>query len=207
MVPKPVAQAVMFCLMDVSGSMDRAHEGLGKALLTPAIYFPEAALQVMSKWFSSDIRTRRRKSMRIRSFTAPKPAERWSRPRSRKCPRHRRTGIPGSVEHLRGPGVGRRQPAIDNDATDALLKSGILPVLPVLRLLEVGREPERSPPGVDRRDTSGRPTISIQSPEAPMAMRKVRDRRDIYPVFRELFARGESASAGAWHEAINRPKQ
>ncbi|MGA9266963.1 MAG: DUF444 family protein [Rhodomicrobium sp.] len=34
----------------------------------------------------------------------------------------------------------------------------------------------------------------IQSPLIPMAMRKVRDRRDIYPVFRELFEKKSNAA-------------
>ena len=42
--PKPVAQAVMFCLMDVSGSM-RAHEGPGEAVLCAAVHFSQAQIQ------------------------------------------------------------------------------------------------------------------------------------------------------------------
>ena len=40
--PKPIAQAVMFCLMDVSGSMTEHMKDLAKRF--HALYFPEAAL-------------------------------------------------------------------------------------------------------------------------------------------------------------------
>src|SRR5229473_86113 len=43
-MPKPVAQAVMFCLMDVSGSNVRAYEGSGQALLHAALCVSDAAL-------------------------------------------------------------------------------------------------------------------------------------------------------------------
>ena len=44
-VPVPTAKAVMFCLMDVSGSMDEGAQGPGQALLHPAVPVPDAALR------------------------------------------------------------------------------------------------------------------------------------------------------------------
>ncbi len=63
--------------------------------------------------------------------------------------------------------------------------------------LEVGRDSEHFPPGFIRRDSDLWQTYAeICRTGVPMAMRKVSHRRDIYPVFRELFAR-KQAPAGA----------
>ncbi len=43
--PKPVAQAVMFCLMDVSGSMTEHMKDLAKRFYVPAVHLPDPALQ------------------------------------------------------------------------------------------------------------------------------------------------------------------
>jgi len=61
--------------------------------------------------------------------------------------------------------------------------------------IEVGREPEERRRGGELPTTLWRAYELIQSPQIPMAMRKVRDRRDIYPVFRELFERKSSAAS------------
>ena len=44
-VPVPTSKAVMFCLMDVSGSMDEARKDLRQALLHPAVPVPDAPLR------------------------------------------------------------------------------------------------------------------------------------------------------------------
>ncbi len=44
-VPVPTSKAVMFCLMDVSGSMDEGAQGPVQALLHPAVPVPDAALR------------------------------------------------------------------------------------------------------------------------------------------------------------------
>ena len=44
-VPVPTAKAVMFCLMDVSGSMDEGAQGAEQALLHPALPVPDPALR------------------------------------------------------------------------------------------------------------------------------------------------------------------
>ena len=56
-------------------------------------------------------------------------------------------------------------------------------------------EPEERRRGVEPPSTLWRAYDLILSPQTPMAMRKVRDRRDIYPVFRELFERKANAAS------------
>ena len=74
----------------------------------------------------------------------------------------------------------------------------ILPVCQYYAYLEVGRDSEHFPPGFIRRDSDLWQTYTtIIRSGAPMAMRKVGHRRDIYPVFRELFAKKTGAEAAA----------
>ena len=88
--------------------------------------------------------------------------------------------------------------ASDNDKTAALLTRVILPACQYYAYLEVGRDSEHFPPGFIRRDSDLWQTYStIIKSGAPMAMRKVGHRRDIYPVFRELFAKKTGAEAAA----------
>jgi uncharacterized sporulation protein YeaH/YhbH (DUF444 family) len=86
----------------------------------------------------------------------------------------------------------------DNDKTAALRTNHILRACQYYAYLEVGRGSKHFPPGFIRRDSDLWQTYStiIQS-GAPMAMRKVGHRRDIYPVFRELFAKKTGAEAAA----------
>jgi hypothetical protein len=96
--------------------------------------------------------------------------------------------------------------ASDNDRTADLLTNAILPACQYYAYLEVGRDSEHFPPGFIRRESDLWQTYTeICRSGAPMAMRKVGHRRDIYPVFRELFAprngaaqsSGQSVGAGA----------
>ena len=88
--------------------------------------------------------------------------------------------------------------ASDNERTADLLTNAILPVCQYYAYLEVGRDSEHFPPGFIRRDSDLWQTYSeICRAGAPMAMRKVSHRRDIYPVFRELFAKKDAVGATA----------
>ena len=44
-VPMPAAKAVMFCVMDVSGSMDEARKDIAKRFLHPAVFVPDSTLR------------------------------------------------------------------------------------------------------------------------------------------------------------------
>jgi uncharacterized protein len=88
--------------------------------------------------------------------------------------------------------------ASDNDRTASLLTREILPICQYYAYLEVGRDAEHFPPGFIRRDSDLWQTYtSLIKNGAPMAMRKVGHRRDIYPVFRELFAKKTGAEVEA----------
>ena len=54
---------------------------------------------------------------------------------------------------------------------------------------------EEGQPGVGEPSTNLWRAFRRVAPDQPFAMRKVRHRRDIYPVFRELFARRPEGAA------------
>ena len=108
-LPMPTAKAVMFCLMDVSGSMDEARKDLVEALLHPALPVPDAPLR----------------EDRPRLHPPPHPGaggrrgELLPRPRDRRHRGLERAGADGRdhhrallaerLEHLRRAGERRRQ--------------------------------------------------------------------------------------------------
>ena len=74
----------------------------------------------------------------------------------------------------------------------------ILPICQYYAYVEVGMDDEDDQQGSESSTNLWRAYRRI-SDDAPFAMRKVRHRRDIYPVFRELFARrpeGVAAEGG-----------
>jgi uncharacterized sporulation protein YeaH/YhbH (DUF444 family) len=85
----------------------------------------------------------------------------------------------------------------DNAVVLQQLRDVILPICQYYAYVEVGMDDEEEPPG-----GAGEPSTNLWrayrrvSVDAPFAMRRVRHRRDIYPVFRELFSRRAEAAEG-----------
>ena len=77
----------------------------------------------------------------------------------------------------------------DNAVVLAQLRDVILPICQYYAYVEVGMDDEDEQPGPGEPSTNLWRAYRRVSVDAPFAMRKVRHRRDIYPVFRELFAR------------------
>ncbi len=196
--PKPVAQAVMFCLMDVSGSMDEHLKDLAKRFYSLLYLFLSRRYRYVDVVF-------------IRHTHEAKEVDEETFFNSRETGG---TVVSTALEEMLRVVHDRYPPAnwniyaaqasdgdnlpIDNEKTVALLKTAILPLCQYYAYIEVGREPEERRRGVEPPSTLWRAYDLILSPQLPMAMRKVRDRRDIYPVFRELFERKSNAeSVGA----------
>ena len=196
--PKPVAQAVMFCLMDVSGSMDEHLKDLAKRFYSLLYLFLSRRYRYVEVVF-------------IRHTHEAKEVDEDTFFNSRETGG---TVVSTALEEMIRVVADRFPPnnwniytaqasdgdnlPIDNEKTVALLKSSILPLCQYYAYIEVGREPEERRRGIEPPSTLWRAYDLIQSPQIPMAMRKVRDRRDIYPVFRELFEKkSNAASLGA----------
>ena len=195
--PKPVAQAVMFCLMDVSGSMTEHMKDLAKRFYVLLYIFLR----------------RKYKHVEVVFIRHTHQAAEVDEETFFNSPETGGTVVSTALEEMRRVVAERFSPdswniyaaqasdgdntASDNDRTAQLLTHAILPVCQYYAYLEVGRESEHFPPGFIRRDSDLWQTYAeIVRAGAPLAMRKVNHRRDIYPVFRELFAR-KQATAGA----------
>jgi uncharacterized sporulation protein YeaH/YhbH (DUF444 family) len=195
--PKPVAQAVMFCLMDVSGSMTEHMKDLAKRFYVLLYIFLR----------------RKYKHVEVVFIRHTHQAAEVDEDTFFNSPETGGTVVSTALEEMRRVVAERYSPdawniyaaqasdgdntASDNDRTAELLTHAILPVCQYYAYLEVGRESDHFPPGFIRRDSDLWQTYQqIQRSGVPMAMRKVNHRREIYPVFRELFA-PKDARAGA----------
>jgi uncharacterized sporulation protein YeaH/YhbH (DUF444 family) len=195
--PKPVAQAVMFCLMDVSGSMTEHMKDLAKRFYVLLYIFLK----------------RRYKNVDVVFIRHTHQAQEVDEDTFFNSPETGGTVVSTALEVMQGIVAERYNPdswniyaaqasdgdntASDNEKTASLLVNTILPVCQYYAYLEVGRDSEHFPPGFIRRDSDLWQTYTaICKSGAPMAMRKVGHRRDIYPVFRELFAK-KQATTGA----------
>ena len=76
-VPQPISQAVMFCLMDVSASMDEHQERTSPSGSSRCSTCSSRASTSASKSSSSATPTTPRRSTRSASFTNARAAERW----------------------------------------------------------------------------------------------------------------------------------
>ncbi len=197
-MPKPVAQAVMFCLMDVSGSMTEHMKDLAKRFYVLLYIFLK----------------RRYKNVEVVFIRHTHQASEVDEETFFNSPETGGTVVSTALEEMQRVIEERYSPdnwniyaaqasdgdntASDNDKTAALLTKLILPACQYYAYLEVGRDSEHFPPGFIRRDSDLWQTYStIIRGGAPMAMRKVGHRRDIYPVFRELFAKKNQGAEAA----------
>jgi uncharacterized protein len=196
--PKPVAQAVMFCLMDVSGSMTEHMKDLAKRFYVLLYIFLK----------------RRYKNVDVVFIRHTHQASEVDEDTFFNSPETGGTVVSTALEEMQRVVEERYSPdnwniyaaqasdgdntASDNDKTANLLTQVILPACQYYAYLEVGRDSEHFPPGFIRRDSDLWQTYSsIIRAGASMAMRKVGHRRDIYPVFRELFAKKVGSEAAA----------
>ena len=184
--PKPVAQAVMFCLMDVSGSMSEHMKDLAKRFYMLLYIFL----------------TRQYKRVEIVFIRHTDTAEEVDEETFFRSPATGGTQVSSALEAMRKI-VTDRYPSADwniyaaqasdgdnaysdNSATAVLLSEAILPVCQYFAYLEVGEARSLTVASnsalwaLYERIQAGWPTLS---------MRKVSDRSQIYPVFHDLFQR------------------
>ncbi len=197
-VPRPVAQAVMFCLMDVSGSMTEDMKDLAKRFYTLLYLFLQRRYKHVEIVF-------------IRHTHEASEVDEQTFFHSRETGG---TLVSTALEEMQKVVEARFPPAEwniyaaqasdgDNAAGDSqktarLLIDTILPACQYYAYIEVGREGEHGMPGFPRGPTDlWRTYEQLVAAGAPMAMKKVRHRREIYPVFRELFAKRAAGQEAA----------
>ncbi len=191
-VPKPVARAVMFCLMDVSGSMDEHMKDLAKRFYSLLYLFLKRRYKRVdvvfirhtheAKEVDEDTFFHSRESGGTVVSTALEEMARVIQDR-----------FPATQWNIYAAQAsdGDNLP-MDNSNTINLLKTAILPLCQYYAYLEVGHA----------KDDSGGEASSlwrayelVAGSDERMAMRKVSHRRDIYPVFRELFEKSDAKAA------------
>ena len=192
--PRPVAQAVMFCLMDVSGSMTEPMKDLAKRFY--------ALLYIFLK--------RRYKHVEIVFIRHTHVAAEVDEDTFFHSTETGGTVVSTALEEMRRIVAERFRPndwniyaaqasdgdnaPNDKERTGDLLQNAILPVCQYFAYLEVGTEDEPSSLGLGSRPSDlWRTYDALREEGAPFGMRKVRHRRDIFPVFRELFQKRSDA--------------
>ena len=178
--PQPTTQAVMFCIMDVSGSMDRARKDLAKRFFTLLYLFLQRNYEKIEVVF-------------IRHHTVAKEVDEQEFFYSRE------TGgtVVSSALQLAGDIMAERYPvsswnlyvaqATDGDnwhhdspACRAILLQRIMPYVRYYSYIEI------TP---DRHQSLWEAYEEVRATHPHFAMRQIDGPADIYPVFRDLFRR------------------
>ncbi|WP_114394746.1 YeaH/YhbH family protein [Oleisolibacter albus] len=199
-VPKPSAQAVMFCLMDVSGSMTEHMKDLAKRFYMLLYLFLTRRYKHVDVVF---IRHTHR-AQEVDEETFFYSAETGGTVVSTALEEMQRVVMeryPVEEWNIYAAQASDGDNALsDNAKTSALLSQVILPMCQYYAYIEVGQDgvPSGIGYGGGSRETDlWRTYKTIQGPSQPLAMKRVTHRRDIYPVFRELFSREAAQDAMA----------
>jgi len=196
-VPKPIAQAVMFCLMDVSGSMTEHMKDVAKRFFTLLYIFLRRRYEHVEIVFIQH--THKAREVDEETFFGGQETggtivstalEEMARVVKERYP-------PEDWNIYAAQASDGDNMSSDNARTVALLTGAILPVCQYYAYLEVSQEGGVAPISSHARHSElWRLYSRVSGGATPFAMRRISHRRDIYPVFRELFER-QPAGAGA----------
>jgi len=186
-IPKPVAQAVMFCLMDVSGSMSEHMKDLAKRFYMLLYVFLKQRYRHVEIVFIRH--TDHAEEVDEQTFFYG-PASGGTLVSSALQAMHEivRSRFRPSDWNIYAAQASDGDNSIsDSDAVARILTESILPVSQFFAYLEVGEAGGYS----FRMPDSSLWTLyeRLRSGGAQLSMRKVRDRSEIFPVFHDLFQR------------------
>jgi uncharacterized sporulation protein YeaH/YhbH (DUF444 family) len=196
MVPQPVTSAVMFCLMDVSGSMTEHMKDLAKRFYKLLYLFlsrryknveivfirhTHLAKEVDEETFFTSTETggtvvSTAFEEMLRVVAARYPKDQWNI---------------YAAQASDGDNF-----STDNGKVATLLKQHILPICQYFAYIEVNDEGGR-----ELNTDLWRTYDHLVKSGSPIAMRKVSERNQIFPVFRELFARDQQPAQRAAYES------
>jgi uncharacterized sporulation protein YeaH/YhbH (DUF444 family) len=190
-IPKPSARAVVFCLMDVSGSMSEHMKDLAKRFFLLLHVFLERRYKRVELVFIRHTETAEEVDEQT-FFTDPRTGGTVVSTALAELVRIQRDRYPKDSWNI----YAAQASDGDNYSTDtqralALLEQDILPIVQHFAYIEVA-----TPGSMIHSETDlwrGYRPLSERVPR--LAMRRVTDRREIFPVFRDLFGRKE-ATAG-----------
>src|ERR1700742_4305517 len=186
-VPKPVAQAVMFCLMDVSGSMSEHMKDLAKRFYMLLYVFLKRRYRHVEIVFIRH--TDRAEEVDEQTFFYG-PASGGTLVSSALQAMHeivRERFNPSDWNIYAAQASDGDNSYSDGELSGMLLTEKILPVCQFFAYLEVG---ESGGSAFDLSDSSLWSLYErLRANGAPLSMRKVSDRSEIFPVFHDLFHR------------------
>jgi uncharacterized sporulation protein YeaH/YhbH (DUF444 family) len=185
LVPKPSARAVMFCLMDVSGSMTEQMKDLAKRFFLLLHVFLERRYKHVDLVFIRHTEVAEEVDEQT-FFTDPRTGGTVVSTALAEFCRIQRARYPHDSWNI----YAAQASDGDNSGSDThkavgILEADILPVVQYFAYIEVA-----SAAAMIRGETDlwrGYDPLSRRAPT--LAMRRVAERRDIFPVFRELFGR------------------
>jgi len=188
--PKPIAKAVMFCLMDVSGSMNEHMKDLAKRFYSLLYLFLNRRYDHVDVVFIRHTHEAQEVDEQTFFYSRETGGTVVSTAlfEMAKIIRDRYPVSDWNIYAAQASDGDNT--SSDNAVVLAQLRDVILPICQYYAYVEVGMDDED-----DNQPGGGEPSTNLWrayrrvSVDAPFAMRKVRHRRDIYPVFRELFAR------------------
>ncbi len=184
-VPKPSARAVMFCLMDVSGSMSESMKDLAKRFFLLLHVFLERRYKRVELVFIRHTEVAEEVDEQT-FFTDPRTGGTVVSTALAELLRVQRERYPHDSWNI----YAAQASDGDNSGSDtqrsvAMLETDILPFVQHFAYIEVAPSAvmNRGPTDLWR----GYDPLSKRDPT--LAMRRVSDRREIFPVFRDLFGR------------------
>ncbi len=197
--PKPIAKAVMFCLMDVSGSMNEHMKDLAKRFYSLLYLFLNRRYEHVEVVFIRHTHEAQEVDEQTFFYSRETGGTVVSTALF-KMEEIVRARFPVSEWNIYAAQASDGDnTSSDNAVVLAQLKDVILPICQYYAYVEVGMDDEEDHPGAGEPSTNLWRAYRRVADDAPFAMRKVRHRRDIYPVFRDLFARrpeGVAAEGG-----------
>jgi len=198
-VPRPVAQAVMFCLMDTSASMTEHMKDVAKRFFALLYIFLKRRYRHVEIVFIRHTHEAQEvdedtffHSVETGGTVVSSALEEMIKVVRQRFPREDWNIYAAQASD--GDNSSR-----DTEKTATLLRKGVLPLCQYFAYLETGPESESASIGFVSRPTElWRTYDSVRDAGPHFAMRRVNHRNEIYPVFRELFERkGQTARHGA----------
>lgn len=197
--PKPISQAVMFCLMDVSGSMTEHMKDLAKRFYALLHLFLKRCYRHVEVVFIRHTDKAEEVDEETFFYSRETGGTLVSTALEKMLQVMKDRYSPNDWNiYVAQASDGDNMPS-DTAKTIALMSEEILPVAQYVAYLEVGREedPMMAMGGpLVRASDLWRAYDQIGGAGGKFVMRKVHHRREIYPVFRELFAKRGMAERG-----------
>jgi uncharacterized sporulation protein YeaH/YhbH (DUF444 family) len=198
--PRPISQAVIFCLMDVSGSMNEHMKELAKIFFILLYLFVNRCYRHVEIVFVRHTDSAQEVDEDTFFYSTETGGTRVSAALEEMLDIVKKRYSPSDWNIYLAQASDGDNFTRDNPRTVALMRDEILPIVQYAAYLEVSDAP--TPSTASAGASEGRSSNLWQAYEqigeagGRFAMRKVHSRTDIYPVFRELFKRrGVMASA------------